>query len=125
MKNPRKFLLILGISCIILGIACVVTGSIFEIIGNVNLCKLFLIIAGGIGAVAFIILIFGFVFFGVNKKPQVEPMPQVKKDIGTVDVKEAPKSKEENLFEEYKKLYEQGLITKEDLDAKEKELLHK
>ena len=44
----------------------------------------------------------------------------------TVDVKpaEKPKGKYDDLIEEYRKLYEQGLITKEDFENKKKELLH-
>lgn len=125
MKNPRKTLLIIGISLIILGIASVITASILEISGNRNLCQVFLIIAGGIGALALIVMIFGFIFFGVEEKPHESPVSFKVKEVRTVDVKDIPKTKEQSLYEEYEKLHEQGLISKEDLETKRKELLGK
>ena len=50
---------------------------------------------------------------------------QKQKKIIVVDVKDIPKTKEEKLYEQYEDLYKKNLITKEDLDAKRKELLDK
>lgn len=51
-----------------------------------------------------------------NTKPSGAPIVDVK------DVQEKPKGKYDDLIKEYTKLYEQGLISKEDLENKKKEL---
>ncbi len=43
-------------------------------------------------------------------------------NVETVDVKEMPKSHNQELLEQYENLYKQGYISKEDLDKKKEEL---
>ncbi len=47
---------------------------------------------------------------------------EVDDDAATVDVKEMPKSHNEELLEQYENLYKQGLISEEDLNKKREEL---
>lgn len=126
MKKSGKIVNILCISLLSLGIACVITSIIFEIINNKDMSKLFIIIGSAVGGVALLAMIFNFVFNGVAQKPNnfSAPKPQ-QKEVRTVDVKDILKTHEEQLFEEYEKLYKQGLISKEDLEIKRKDLLGK
>lgn len=61
----------------------------------------------------------------VGDLPKESEQQHKEKKIVVVDVKDIPKTKEEKLYEQYEDLYKKNLITKEDLDAKRKELLGK
>ena len=73
------------------------------------------------GIISLGILVYNLAISSRNITPTEKPKPKVMVKI--VDVKDVPKSREEQLYGQYEGLYKQGLITKEDLDKKRDELL--
>lgn len=82
-------------------------------------------------SVGVVMLIFAYLLFGRRAKIFKQAMNgqgQPHQNINTVDVKDIPEekpvvsSKYSNLLKQYKSLYEQGLISKEDYESKKKEL---
>ena len=118
-----KILLIVSIVVITLGLSFIIAGSALTIAGKTQLGDLFLGISSVLGVVALALLIVRLSIMAKN--PQMYKTETPKVVVKVVDVKEVPKSKEEQLYEQYEELYKQNLITKEDLDKKRVELLGK
>ena len=125
MKKDKLFL-ILGIISVSLGGAMFIAGAVLTLLGNASLGDLLMGLSSIFGAGALVLLIFRLSFMAKNPDdyPQYKPQ-QPKVVVKVVDVKEMPKSKEEELYEQYEDLYNRNLITKEELDAKRKDLLGK
>lgn len=117
----RKTLFFLALFIIIIGLGVMVTGTVFYFIGKEKLGDLLLGISSVCGVAALAVLILRLIY---APDPNI-PKPQPKIIVKTVDVKDIPKTREEELYEEYVKLHEQGLITKEQLDEKRIQLLGK
>ena len=125
MKKPQLFL-ILGIVSVSLGGAMFIAGAVLTLMGNANLGDLIMGLSSLFGVAALLLLIFRLYFMAKEPDayPQYKPQ-QPKVVVKVVDVKDAPKSKEQELYEQYEDLYKRNLITKEELDAKRKDLLGK
>ena len=125
MKKPQLFL-ILGIVSVSLGGAMFIAGAVLTLMGNPNLGDLIMGLSSifGLAALVFLVLRLYFMAKEPDAYPQYKPQ-QPKVIVKVVDVKEPPKSKEQELYEQYEDLYKRNLITKEELDAKRKDLLGK
>lgn len=126
MKKTIKILYFVGLTLLIIGILCTIFAFIFGRIGNGQLSDLFGMISAFCGPSALIILIVRLILIMQTnpiRREYVAPKPQ--KEIKTVDVKDIPKTRGQELYEQYENLYKQNLITKEDLDKKRVELLGK
>lgn len=125
MKKDKLFL-ILGIISVSLGGAMFIVGAVLTLLGNASLGDLLMGLSSIFGAGALVLLIFRLSFMAKNPDdyPQYKPQ-QPKVVVKVVDVKEVPKSKEQELYEQYEDLYKRNLITKEELDKKRIDLLGK
>lgn len=125
MKKDKLFL-ILGIISVSLGGAMFIAGAVLTLLGNASLGDLLMGLSSIFGAVALILLTFRLSFMAKNPDdyPQYKPQ-QPKVVVKVVGVKEVPKSKEQELYEQYEDLYKRNLITKEELDKKRIDLLGK
>lgn len=125
MKKDKLFL-ILGIISVSLGGAMFIAGAVLTLLGNASLGDLLMGLSSIFGAGALVLLIFRLSFMAKNPDdyPQYKPQ-QPKVVVKVVDVKEVPKSKEQELYEQYEDLYKRNLITKEELDKKRIDLLGK
>lgn len=125
MKKPQLFL-ILGIVSVSLGGAMFIAGAVLTLMGNANLGDLIMGLSSifGLAALVFLVLRLYFMAKDPDAYPQYKPQ-QPKVVVKVVDVKDVPKSKEQELYEQYEDLYKRNLITKEELDAKRKDLLGK
>ena len=125
MKKTQLFL-ILGIIAVSLGGAMFIAGAVLTLLGNATLGDLIMGLSSIFGAAALVLLIFRLSFMAKDPDAYPEYKPQQPKVIvKVVDVKDLPKSKEQELYEQYEDLYKKNLITKEDLDKKRIELLGK
>ena len=122
MKTYR-ILLIVSIITITLGLSFIIAGSALTLAGKSRLGDLFLGISSILGVVALALLIVRLSIMAKN--PQMYKTEAPKVVVKVVDVKDIPKTKEQQLYEQYEELYKQNLITKEDLDKKRVELLGK
>ena len=125
MKKAQLFL-ILGIVSVSLGGVVFIVGAVLTLLGNASLGDLIMGLSSLFGVAALVLLIFRLYFMA--KDPDVYPEykhQQPKVIVKVVDVKEAPKSKEQELYEQYEDLYKRNLITKEELDKKRIDLLGK
>lgn len=123
MKKLPTILYYVGLVILLVGIGSSILSFFLE---SPKLSDAFGIVAAVSGPTALIILIIRLVI--INQTNQSNPNYTVfkpQKEVKTVDVKEIPKTKEEELYEQYENLYKQNLITKEDLDKKRVELLGK
>lgn len=118
-----KILYYLGIVIVSIGVGLAIASLILSRVGLSRLGDIFGYIASALGVAAFAILL-------IRLNLQVKsPLNDVNKPDGpkvvvkVVDVKDLPKSREQQLYEQYENLYKQNLITKEDLENKKKELL--
>ena len=125
MKKDKLFL-ILGIISVSLGGAMFIAGAVLTLLGNASLGDLLMGLSSIFGAGALVLLIFRLSFMAKNPDdyPQYKPQ-QPKVVVKVVDVKDVPKSKEQELYEQYEDLYKRNLITKEELDKKRIDLLGK
>ncbi len=125
MKKDKLFL-ILGIISVSLGGAMFIAGAVLTLLGNASLGDLLMGLSSIFGAGALVLLIFRLSFMAKNPDdyPQYKPQ-QPKVVVKVVDVKEVPKTKEQELYEQYEDLYKRNLITKEELDKKRIDLLGK
>ncbi len=125
MKKDKLFL-ILGIISVSLGGAMFIAGAVLTLLGNASLGDLLMGLSSIFGAGALVLLIFRLSFMAKNPDdyPQYKPQ-QPKVVVKVVDVKDIPKSKEQELYEQYEDLYKRNLITKEELDKKRIDLLGK
>ena len=126
MKLDKLFL-ILGIVSVSLGGVLFIAGATLTLLGNSFLGDLFMGISSLLGIAAIVLLIIRLSIMAKNSSdyPEYQPKPQPKVVVKVVDVKEVPKTREEQLYEQYEDLYKKNLITKEDLDKKRIELLGK
>ena len=119
----NKILLIISIVVMSIGIGLFIAGIALSLLNNEKLSDIFFGVSSILGIVALGLLIYNLAISSKNIVPVDEPRPKVV--VKVVDVKDIPKTKEEKLFEQYEGLYKQGLISKEDLELKRKELLQK
>lgn len=126
MKNKSVWFWI-GIAAVCVGVAAVVCGIVFEFINRTDLFKIAGITLAVAGPIAIICFIIQLMFFGganpAPNKNRFAQKPAQPKEPRTVDVKPAPKSQDELMYEKYVELYNKNLITKEELDKKRQELL--
>lgn len=118
-----KILYYVGLVLLTIGVGLALASLILSRVGISKLADIFGWISSALGVVAFAILL-------IRLNLQVKsPLNDVNKPNGpkvvvkVVDVKDLPKTKEQQLYEQYENLYKQNLITKEDLENKKKELL--
>ena len=121
--NKDKIFYILGLVLVSAGVVLALAAVVLSIAGYTLVSDVIFWIASTIGIVAFIFLILRLRMQVNNSSFNAPKGPQIKVKI--VDVKDLPKSKEEQLYEQYENLYKQNLITKEDLEKKKEELLGK
>ena len=121
MKLTKLFL-ILSIVMIAIGGAMFVAGAILSFSNN-SLGDLLMGLSGIFGFLALGLLIYRLVM--MSKDPEVIKKQQPKVVVKIVDVKDLPKTKEQELYDQYEDLYKRNLITKEELDQKRKDLLGK
>ena len=122
----KKLLLIISIVAMALGFGCFVAASVLALSGEKFrvISDIFFGVSSILGIAALGLLVYNLAVSSKNIVPMDE-QPRPKVVVKVVDVKDVPKSKEQKLYEQYENLYKQGLITKEDLDNKHKELLEK
>jgi len=100
-----------------------VAGAILSFSNN-SLGDLLMGLSGIFGFIAIGLLIYRLVL--MSKDPEViKQQQQPKVVVKIVDVKDLPKTKEQELYDQYEDLYKRNLITKEELDQKRKDLLGK
>lgn len=119
----KKVLLIISIVTMGLGVALFIAASVLSILGYNLISDIFFGVSSILGIGALGLLVYNLAVSAKFVTPQEEPRPKVV--VKVVDVKDIPKSKEQQLYEQYENLYKQGLISKEDLDKKRAELLGK
>ena len=124
MKKSQLFL-ILGIVLVSLGGVVFLTGAILTLMGNAQIGDLIMGLSALFGAGALVLLVLRLSFMAKNSDDYPEYKPQPKVIVKVVDVKDLPKSKEQELYEQYEDLYKRNLITKEELDRKRIDLLGK
>lgn len=118
-----KILLFLALISLSIGILCLLAGSILSFFDVEKISDVLLVISSVLGVVALLFLITRGALI-INDGPmEREDGPKVV--VKVVDVKDLPKTREQELYEQYENLYKQNLITKEDLDAKRVELIGK
>ena len=119
----NKILLILSIVLVSLGSLFIITGAVLTLNGQTRLGDIFMSVSSIIGIVALALLIFRLVIMA--RTPEMFNSEKTKVVVKIVDVKDIPKTREQQLYEQYEDLYKKNLITKEDLDKKRIELLGK
>ena len=124
MKKSQLFL-ILGIVLVSLGGVVFLTGAILTLMGNAQIGDLIMGLSALFGAGALVLLVLRLSFMAKNPDDYPEYKLQPKVIVKVVDVKDLPKSKEQELYEQYEDLYKRNLITKEELDRKRIDLLGK
>lgn len=122
------WLFILGLTILMVGIVAGILAIVFELTGMSNLANIMSMLVVIAGPVSIILLIIKLMAYGGAESPEpkkhvVNPNNSSKKDVPTVDVKQIEKSQDEIMYDKYVDLYNQKLITKEDLEKKRKELL--
>ena len=118
-----KILLIVSIGLIVLGVGMFIAGAVLSMMNN-GLGDLFMGLSGIFGFLALGVLIYS--LFSMSKEPELyNEQPQPKVVVKIVDVKDIPKTREQELYDQYEDLYNRNLITKEELDKKRQELLGK
>ena len=129
MKNKQGlWLFILALIVAIIGAIGLILTIVFELIGNKDLFEIFGLMVIICGPIAILLFALKLSFFGgaPSPKPKTMEPKAVEKPVVTVDVKEAPvKTQDEIMYDKYVELYNQKLISKEDLEKKRKELLGK
>lgn len=124
MKLTKLFL-ILGIALVSVGGAMFIAGVILTLVTNSLLGDIFMGISSLLGIAALVLLILRLTYMAKNPENYPEYIEEPKVFVKEVDVKDIPKTKEEELFEQYEDLYKKGLISEEDLEQKRVELLGK
>ena len=118
----KDVLLVISIALIVLGVGSFIGAAILLVKDGGVLGDILLGLGSVFGISALAVLVFRLMKTS-DYKPDTNNGPKI--IVKVVDVKDLPKSKEEKLYNEYENLYKQGLITKEDLELKRKELLGK
>lgn len=124
MKLTKLFL-ILGIALVSIGGAMFIAGVILTLLTNSLLGDIFMGISSLFGIAALVLLILRLIYMAKNPENYPEYIEEPKVFVKEVDVKDIPKTKEEELFEQYEDLYKKGLISEEGLEQKRVELLGK
>ena len=119
----KKFLLLIAIIVMAIGVGFFIVAIILSSLNKNQLSDVFLGVSAVAGIISLGLLVYNLAISSRSIMSSEESKPKVVVKI--VDVKDIPKSKEEQLYEQYEGLYKQGLITKEDLDKKRQELLKK
>lgn len=119
----KKLLLLIAIIVMAIGAGFFIVAIILSTLNKNQLSDVFLGVSAVAGIISLGLLVYNLTISSRSIMPSEESKPKVVVKI--VDVKDIPKSKEEQLYEQYEGLYKQGLITKEDLDKKRQELLKK
>ena len=118
-----RILLIISIVLISVGGLLIIAGSVLSLQGNSSIGDLLMGLASLLGLAALVLMIIRLIIMARNPEQFRGEQPRVV--VKVVDVKEVPKSKEQELYEQYEDLYNRNLITKEELDRKRKDLLGK
>ena len=124
MKLSKLFL-ILGIVLVSLGGLMFISGAVLTLVGKGDLGDILMGVSSIFGLGALVLLVLRLSFMAKNPRDYPEYQPQPKIVVKVVDVKDVPKSKEQELYEQYEDLYKRNLITKEELDRKRIDLLGK
>lgn len=124
MKLSKLFL-ILGIVLVSLGGLMFISGAALTLVGKGDLGDILMGVSSifGLGALVLLVLRLSFMAKNPTDYPEYQPKPKIV--VKVVDVKDVPKSKEQELYEQYEDLYKRNLITKEELDRKRIDLLGK
>ncbi len=118
-----RILLIISICLISVGGILIIAGIVFSLQGNSSVGDLLMGFASFLGLASLALMIVRLVIMARNPEQFRSEQPKVV--VKVVDVKEVPKSKEQELYDQYEDLYNRNLITKEELDRKRKDLLGK
>lgn len=118
-----RILLIISICLISVGGILIIAGIVFSLQGNSSIGDLLMGFASFLGLASLALMIVRLVIMARNPEQFRSEQPRVV--VKVVDVKEVPKSKEQELYEQYEDLYNRNLISKEELDRKRKDLLGK
>lgn len=118
-----RILLIISICLISVGGILIIAGIVFSLQGNSSIGDLLMGFASFLGLASLVLMIVRLVIMARNPEQFRSEQPKVV--VKVVDVKEVPKSKEQELYDQYEDLYNRNLITKEELDRKRKDLLGK
>ena len=118
-----RILLIISICLISVGGILIIAGIVFSLQGNSSIGDLLMGLASFLGLASLALMIVRLVIMARNPEQFKSEQPKIV--VKVVDVKEVPKSKEQELYDQYEDLYNRNLITKEELDRKRKELLGK
>ena len=119
----HKILLLVGIVLISLGGASLIAGTALTLLGKSQIGDILMAVSSVLGIAALLIMIWRLIV--MSKTPEMFRTESPRVVVKIVDVKDVPKSKEQELFEQYEDLYNRNLISKEELDQKRKDLLGK
>lgn len=130
MENKTaKVLTTIGVILFSISVLGFIVGIILETAVNPDVATILYFVAGGCAVAGIVITIIRFTKYGIpqaNDQVIYYNVAPQRKEPKTVDVKPVKElTPEEKLFKQYKDLYKQKLISKEDLEAKRKELLGK
>lgn len=120
MNKKSRVLYILSVIFISIGITGFLVGFLVQRLIDVRIGGIISGIASLFETAALILIIVRAIRFGFFP---VEEPEVIIKEVKTVDVKPIKETQEQKLFKQYEELYKEGLITKEDLENKRKELL--
>ena len=128
MRNKKGlWLFILALVVLIIGVAGLMAAIVFELLGNKDLFEIFGLLVIVCGPISILLFTLKLSLYGGAPSPKksivINKAPE--KPVVTVDVKEPAKTQEEIMYDKYVDLYNQKLITKEDLEKKRIELLGK
>lgn len=129
MENRKvKVLTTIGVILFSLGILGFIVGLIMEAVAPSEATRIIYLASAGLDVAGVLVTIIRFVKYGMPAAPEVivymNEAPKAK-EPKTVDVKEIKETPEQKLYKQYESLYKEKLITKEELEAKRKELLGK
>lgn len=129
MENKvAKLLTTIAVILFSISIFGFIIGLILEATVGEDVAAIIYLGSGALCVVAIAITIIRFVKYGIPSASDVivymDEAPK-HKEPKTVDVKEIKETPEQKLYKQYEGLYKEKLITKEELEAKRKELLGK
>lgn len=129
MENKvAKLLTTIAVILFSISIFGFIIGLILEATVGEDVAAIIYLGSGALCIVAIAITIIRFVKYGIPSASDVivymDETPKHKQPK-TVDVKEIKETPEQKLYKQYEGLYKEKLITKEELEAKRKELLGK
>lgn len=129
MENKvAKLLTTIAVILFLISIFGFIIGLILEATVGEDVAAIIYLGSGTLCVAAIAITIIRFVKYGIPSASDVivymDEAPK-HKEPKTVDVKEIKETPEQKLYKQYEGLYKEKLITKEELEAKRKELLGK